>query len=92
MGNYAIGVFFYMKRLALVLVLVLAVTALGGCRFAVVEDDPVQIGFGGAALAEEAVLSLGSRDWDDDTAVQTLHTTNFNNIGTCSLDVGTHGV
>ena len=64
--------FFYMKRLALVLVLALAVTALGGCRFAVVEDDPVQIGFGGAALAEEAVLSLGSRDWDDDTAVQTL--------------------
>ena len=35
--------FFYMKRLALVLVLALAVTALGGCRFAVVETGSVRI-------------------------------------------------
>ena len=52
----------------MVLVLTLLVASLGGCRFAVVEDDSIQVGFGGAALAE-ALLSRGSRDMDGDTRV-----------------------
>ena len=44
-----------MKRISVILVIALLAGIAGGCRFAVVEDDPIRAGFGGA-LAEGATL------------------------------------
>lgn len=40
-----------MKRIALLLILALLAGAVGGCRFSIVEDDPIRVSFG-AARAE----------------------------------------
>ena len=68
-----------MKRVLMILALVAAALVLGGCRFAVVEDDDVQVvGFAifPAALAEEEeepdVVRLYSRDTEDDKRVSEL--------------------
>ena len=51
-----------MRHVSIILVLVLVVMLFSGCRYAVVESGSVKIGALSAALAEGAVLSLGSRD------------------------------
>ena len=64
------------KRISLILALALLAALLGGCRFAVVETDSVQIGWLASALAEpvepedDGVPLLYSRDRDGDTLIQ----------------------
>ena len=61
-----------MKRIAVVLLLMLVVNVAGGCRFAVVEDDPVNLGSLFSASAEEKPLKLWAIDNGKDTRVRDM--------------------
>ncbi len=62
----------HIKRWTMVLIAVLLTLLLGGCRFAVVESDSIQVGFGIAAHAESDVIGLDSWDSATDTRVAQL--------------------
>lgn len=66
------GVVMHIKRWTMVLIAVLLTLLLGGCRFAVVESDSIQVGFGIAAHAESDVIGLDSWDSATDTRVAQL--------------------
>ncbi len=61
-----------MKRCLLALVLAMLVSALGGCRFAVIETGETQVGMTFSAVAEEKAIGLNSRDGEKDTKVSNL--------------------
>ena len=63
------GVVMHIKRWMMVLIAALLTLLLGGCRFAVVESDSIQVGFGVAAHAESEMIGLDSRDSATDTRV-----------------------
>ncbi|MBO4298812.1 MAG: murein L,D-transpeptidase [Clostridia bacterium] len=53
-------------------VFIMLVSALGGCRFAVIETGETQVGMVFSASAEEEYIGLNSRDGKDDTRVSDL--------------------
>ena len=61
-----------MKRCLLAFVFIMLVSALGGCRFAVIETGEMQVGMVFSASAEEEYIGLNSRDGKDDTRVSDL--------------------
>ena len=50
-----------MRRVSVIIVLLVVALSFSGCRFAIIESDSVRIGLS-AAMAEESVLGVGSRD------------------------------